>query len=106
MLTSTHAVGDGVPINTDPETGNTMSPLTPTEQAEALRQERALDDVRAAITAAARDLAASNQTRDTAVAHCRKIANRAYELGMPEKHIAIAMNVNRRTIRRWLGKPE
>lgn len=81
-------------------------PITPDQQVEALQQERALDEVRAQVTAAGHNLAGANRTRDAAVAHCRKIANRAYQLGMPEKHIAISMNVNRRTVRRWLGKPE
>lgn len=74
--------------------------------AEALQQEAELDRIRTAMKPAADQLAAATATRTLAAEDCRELAGKAYAAGMPELHIARELRVNRRTVRRWLGKPE
>lgn len=73
---------------------------------EALRQETVLDRIRGDITTHANQLEATTRAREEAVKACTTVARAAYQAGMPESHIARDMRVNRRTVRRWLGKPE
>ena len=74
--------------------------------AEALQQEAELDRIRLDLEPAARRLADTTKARETAADHCKNLAVKAYAAGMPELHIARELRVNRRTVRRWLGKPE
>lgn len=74
--------------------------------AEALQQEAELDRIRLDLEPAADWLAKATEARNTAADRCKHLAVKAYALGMPELHIARELRVNRRTVRRWLGKPE
>lgn len=80
--------------------------MTEQRYAEALQQEATLTEIKEQITSEANGLAAATEARNAAAARCKVLAVRAYAEGMPEAHIAVEMRVNRRTIRRWLGKPE
>lgn len=87
---------------TEPDT-----PARPTpEHAEALQQEAELDRIRLYLEPAADRLAQTTTAREAAADHCKNLSIKAYAAGMPEVHIARELRVNRRTVRRWLGKPE
>jgi DNA invertase Pin-like site-specific DNA recombinase len=80
--------------------------MTQPAHAEALQQEAELDQIRHQLTPAANHLATTTMARNAAADQCKLLARKAYAAGMPELHIARELRVNRRTVRRWLGKPE
>lgn len=80
--------------------------MTQPAHTEALQQEAELDQIRHDLTTAADQLAATTTARNDTADHCKHLAVKAYAAGMPELHIARELRVNRRTVRRWLGKPE
>jgi hypothetical protein len=54
--------------------------------------------------AAASQYSIACTARYRAVQHCQKAVQKAHAAGMTEVDLAAVMNVNRLTIRRWLGK--
>ena len=102
MLTHAHAGRQGDHSNPSSK----EPPMTQPAHAEALQQEAELDQIRLDLEPAADWLARATEARTAAADHCKGLAVKAYAAGMPELHIARELRVNRRTVRRWLGKPE
>lgn len=102
MLTHAHAGRQG--DHSNPSSKDT--PMTQPAHTEALQQEAELDQIRLDLEPAAEWLTKATEARNTAADHCKRLARKAYAAGMPELHIARELRVNRRTVRRWLGKPE
>lgn len=51
-----------------------------------------------------RQIAANRDQKATIWETARQAAIAAYDNGTPETHLAVALGVDRNTIRRWLGK--
>lgn len=79
--------------------------MTDPVHVEALRQEAQLDTLKQQIAAKATELHSATRARTQVSAEAAHLARLAHATGMPETHIATAFGVNRRTVRRWLGKP-
>lgn len=61
-------------------------------------------DIAVALIRASKDLKAANQNRDAAIQKAREAAISGHQVGWTEVELAARLNVNRLTIRRWLGK--
>lgn len=66
--------------------------------------DRVTDELLEEVSAAGAEYRAATRARESAIAHAKDVARRAFEAGMPQSEIADMMGVDRaRTIRRWLG---